>query len=165
MCFLMDPGLVVRGFASTVWPWGSNQGNNDCLQGSLSIATASFTPSIISLCEWLVLFTTKLSKVCCWHQASPNFCNWFTWNQPNPNSSLDGEISQNDRGAAISVQLTSVGFAWDQRAWLFGNIKKLMDYKAKIPTKLPWTFHGVKSFVDIHRWGIKRKEEGNMGSE
>lgn len=59
MCFLMDLGLLVRGFASTVRPWSSNQGNPDPLQESLSLATPSLTASLfkIPVTHWFYLIS------------------------------------------------------------------------------------------------------------
>lgn len=65
MCFPMGLGLPVRGFASTVWHWSSNQGDPDFPQEPSALARRSLIYTLRFHCsrQRLVWFTTHWAEL------------------------------------------------------------------------------------------------------
>lgn len=77
---------------------------------------------------------------CGWHPAHHSFPNLFTSNQTNPSSpALNGDcaVSQDDRRAAVSMELPSVGFTRDRcLAWPLGTSEATLDKSVAAPQKV-----------------------------
>lgn len=77
---------------------------------------------------------------CGWHPAHHSFPNLFTSNQTNPSSpALNGDcaVSQDDRRAAVSTELPSVGFTRDRcLAWLLGTSEATLENSMGAPQKV-----------------------------